>query len=201
MSVISIHVGRGFDGLPLGRITILGRTPQICVSLRHKILGRGEQVDRAGYRELAIKARLVSGHVSQHPDDEVMGADFQLHRGGGIEGTVRLAGEPLPEVTVSAYDDQGRLAGTIESDAEGRYRIGGLLDGPYFLSAKYRSWTQIYPNQARKSPSPPWARALLCLSVQKIRILGVTKYAAIRSSGYGDQGFKRICDRAQTGHP
>ncbi len=80
-------------------------------------------------------------------DSELMQTDFQLSRGGGIEGTTHLAGEPLAQVTVSAYDDQGRLVATVESDAEGRYRVGGLVDGAYYLTMKFHGWTQIYPNR------------------------------------------------------
>ena len=141
------------DGVMLRDVTTdeTGFYRQFSISSPVYLLATAEDFVPQAYADLQCPPQdcdPTQGEAIEAPaDDEVMGADFQLNRGGGIEGTVRLAGEPLPEVTVSAYDDQGRLAGTIESDAEGRYRIDGLLDGPYFLSAKYRSWTQIYPNQ------------------------------------------------------
>lgn len=63
-------------------------------------------------------------------------ADFQLETLGEITGTLRAAesGEPLPNLQVQVFTTQGAVAGVTSADGQGRYRLGGLETGGYFVA-------------------------------------------------------------------
>ncbi|MBZ0114981.1 MAG: carboxypeptidase regulatory-like domain-containing protein [Thermoanaerobaculia bacterium] len=63
------------------------------------------------------------------------GIDFELEQLGGIAGllTDDLTGLPIPWMDVAAYDTSGSHVNSSYSDEEGRYLIGGLPAGTYFV--------------------------------------------------------------------
>jgi len=62
------------------------------------------------------------------------GVDFSLSRGAIICGNVYGAtGQPLPGVDVRVYDRTGYTLGTVATDTNGFYSVGGLDTDSYFL--------------------------------------------------------------------
>lgn len=63
----------------------------------------------------------------------VGGTDFSLLKGAGVSGRVRRPNDdPLVQVEVRFFDDEGRLAGVQRSDSQGRYLLEGLPAGTYY---------------------------------------------------------------------
>jgi hypothetical protein len=59
--------------------------------------------------------------------------DFALASGAGVTGQISAVdNQPLVQVEVRFYDDQGYLAGIRRSDSQGRYSLDGLPAGSYF---------------------------------------------------------------------
>jgi 5-hydroxyisourate hydrolase-like protein (transthyretin family) len=62
------------------------------------------------------------------------GVDFNLSKGGGLEGVVRDASTsaPIAGVVVQVYDSTGDLVGASATDSAGRYAIAGISPGPHY---------------------------------------------------------------------
>jgi len=54
---------------------------------------------------------------------------------GAIAGRLTTGAKPAKNVTVWAEDADGRVAGVVQTDADGAYRIGGLPDAKYSVVA------------------------------------------------------------------
>lgn len=73
----------------------------------------------------------------------VTGRDFVLDPGATFSGTVRLEGDPLADVWVSAYPvgvsvhDTEYHVKTAPTDANGQYSLSGLPAGEYYIRAEY----------------------------------------------------------------
>src|SRR5690606_10828782 len=67
----------------------------------------------------------------------IVGIDVALERRGAIAGRVVEAegGAPVAGVRVSAFTTAGSPVGNAFTDALGYYRIGGLVDQAYVLTA------------------------------------------------------------------
>ena len=74
------------------------------------------------------------GYVTVAPGAILEGLDVNLGTGvydGEISGAVTGDGVPLSGIAVSAYSFEKNLVVTVPTDAQGRYRIGGLQSGIY----------------------------------------------------------------------
>jgi EmrB/QacA subfamily drug resistance transporter len=60
--------------------------------------------------------------------------DLLLAGAGGLTGTVRAAGTPLPGALVVVTDERGEVVGSTTSDADGGYRLAELVPGGYTLT-------------------------------------------------------------------
>jgi hypothetical protein len=67
---------------------------------------------------------------------DVTGIDFNLNRGGVISGSVNAAagGAAIPGVEIRVVNPAGRLAGRTISASDGRWFVGALSPGNYFVS-------------------------------------------------------------------
>jgi hypothetical protein len=76
---------------------------------------------------------LGAGSVISIAGANIDGIDFSLSRGAGVSGRIRRPNDdPLIQVEVRFFDDQGRLAGVQRSDSQGRYLLEGLPAGTYY---------------------------------------------------------------------
>lgn len=66
------------------------------------------------------------------------GVDFDLVRGGSLEGTVtaETGGQPIAHVGIVAFDGTGTRSGSTSTDDSGHYRLVGLETGTYFAVAR-----------------------------------------------------------------
>jgi protocatechuate 3,4-dioxygenase beta subunit len=79
----------------------------------------------------------------------VSGIDFGLTTGARIAGRVidRLSGAAVINAQVVAYDDQTGLAGSVITDAAGRYQLTGLVAGTFRAQVQGSSYlSQAYDN-------------------------------------------------------
>ncbi len=91
------------------------------------------------YTVIATADSFGSGEASVNvPANQTVSADLLLSENPAeVEGTVRSAstGSPLPNTLVRLYNDAGVLLQSIETDANGFYRITGIRSGQYRLVA------------------------------------------------------------------
>jgi protocatechuate 3,4-dioxygenase beta subunit len=86
------------------------------------------------------------------------GVDFDLVRLGVFEGTVTNAstGEPIEGARVEAETETLFFFGSAFTDALGKYRIGGLGEGSYALSAEKTDFlSEVYPEMDCPFPCHP----------------------------------------------
>ncbi|TKA08736.1 MFS transporter [Actinacidiphila oryziradicis] len=80
----------------------------------------------------------ASGHQPQVATLAVGSApvdfDLVLAGVGGLAGTVRAAGTPLPGALVVVTDERGEVVGSTTSDADGGYLLAELVPGGYTLT-------------------------------------------------------------------
>lgn len=69
------------------------------------------------------------------PPAQTANIDFALSPGGSISGTVFSPIIPLEDIEVAVLDTSGNELATDETDASGKYSIGGLSTGDYYVSA------------------------------------------------------------------
>lgn len=133
----------GFQGLPPGTYYLEASYPQGGYA--------GEYYDNVGAllmnRPLATAIVLTEGETESNKD-------FALAAGGSISGTVRPevgVGIGIEGVAMTVYEeDWGAVAGETTTDAEGRYSVGNLPAGRYYVSADGHSVgysAEYYNNQ------------------------------------------------------
>jgi hypothetical protein len=84
--------------------------------------------------------------------DDVTGIDAEMVEGGGIEGTVdRTGGGPVEAAFVCAWTIASEeFGGCAETDSNGEYRLGGLLEAEYeveFWAEEQDLLTQYYDHK------------------------------------------------------
>ncbi|HEX3784926.1 MAG TPA: carboxypeptidase-like regulatory domain-containing protein [Pseudonocardiaceae bacterium] len=83
--------------------------------------------DAKGHQPAAALVTVTGGPVT---------VDLVLAAVGGVLGAVRSrAGRPLAGATLTAVDEQGRVAASVVADESGQYRLEGLPDGQYTVVA------------------------------------------------------------------
>jgi hypothetical protein len=89
---------------------------------------------------------------------QLAGIDLALNLGGRIAGTVRDAtsGAPIPDATVLVYDSGGEVVSYFGNytDSVGRYVLGGLLTGNYYVQVGGSHYgSQIFNHVACGGPT------------------------------------------------
>lgn len=98
--------------------------------------------------------------VTVMPGEEATGHEFHLAEGGTISGTVtsRRTGEGLGFVTIRILDEEGQRVPTglfHFTGADGRYSVGGLEAGRYFVAAVSSTHEDLlYPSLPCPSGAP-----------------------------------------------
>ena len=108
--------------------------------------------------------------VTVEDGQEVTGVDFYLSPGGTISGTLTDGdGNPISRATINAFPPSDREPypdvignyGWATTDENGNYKMTGLLDGEYIVSAQvYAEWfsaTKWYDNADRREDATPVA--------------------------------------------
>ncbi|MCP4664664.1 MAG: hypothetical protein GY856_55480 [bacterium] len=87
------------------------------------------------------------------------GIDFALDRGGTIAGSVTDAetGIPIPSLKVEVWDAAGSYVGSASTDTVGRYTLGGLSAGGYFVTT--RTYSEYHDELYGDLPCPGGAYA------------------------------------------
>ncbi|MEI6246178.1 MAG: carboxypeptidase-like regulatory domain-containing protein, partial [Acidobacteriota bacterium] len=116
--------------------------------------------------------RDIGTPIAVAAGQQIASLQLKLARGAVITGTLTgLGGEPVPNVTVSAWQlESGETrrrpllveGGSAVSDEEGVFRIFGLAEGEFFIQAQPSSTTTdvspyaptYYPSTARIGESP-----------------------------------------------
>ncbi len=93
------------------------------------------------------------------PGETIIGIDFTLERRGAIAGQVVATetGAPVSGIRVSAFTTVGSPVGAASTDALGYYRIGGLVDQSYVLTASSATIyaDEVWPNRHCVGPCDP----------------------------------------------
>lgn len=165
--------GGGFERLmvadPDGRFQFTGLTPGTYAI---SVLADGFRAERVDQIEVWA-------------GQETRDVEVRLHKGGTLTGAVVDAGTgaPIPQayVTITTLYDQGYRRGGpgALTNAEGRFRMDGLPDGPRSLNVRARGYASLISSGHEVPPDGERDIGAIRLEPEKPGERGVTKFSGI----------------------
>ena len=93
---------------------------------------------------------------------------------GDQDGLVTFNGLPVPGATIIATQNDKKIV--VASDAEGRYRLTGLGDGPYAVRVEMLGFAALTRDLvADEQSAAPWSSTLLPFEeIRRIAVIAAT---------------------------